>query len=129
MIYKLLPEFFNNSYFNQGSITIYSKNFAYDKGHPVNSTSVSEVINTKKVLVPLNVKDLQDLGLGEYVANESFSLFTDRELRFSSGSLLQKGDLIGYDGKLFKIIALLNYKTHGFYHYTITKFESEVLND
>lgn len=128
-MYKLLPEFFNNAYFNQGTITVYSKNFAYDKGHPIDGTTTTEIIKTRKVLVPSNVKDLADNGLGEYNANETFQLYVNRQLKYSSGELLQKGDLIGYDGQMYKLISVLNYKTHGFYNYYITKFESGVLND
>lgn len=128
-LYKLLPEFFNNGYFNQGNITVYSSNFTMSKGHPVSGTPTTEVIKTQKVLVPMNTKDLEDTGLGEFVGNEAFNLYTAKQLKFSNGTLLQKGDMISYDGSMYKIISSLNYKTHGFYNYVIVKFKGETLND
>jgi hypothetical protein len=127
-MFKLLPEFFNNAYFNRGSIKIRSKDYTMVKGQAVNGTESTETLTVRKVLVPMNAKEIMDTGLGEYNTGEAFYLYVDKVLRFSNGKLLQKGDVIEYEGFSYKMITVLDYRTHGFYTYVLNKFEGK-LND
>lgn len=129
MNFNLLNNFFNSPYFTQGSITLTSKDYYYNKGHVAKTLDSTYVIKGRKVLVPVDVKDLVDAGLGEYGANETFHLFVKQPLRYSSGSNATIGDLVTYDDYDYKLISVQNYKTHGFYHYMITKFKEAKLND
>lgn len=128
-MYNLLPSFFNDSFFNQGTITIYNRALSYDKGHAITTPKVDKVLKCNKIIVPVNVKDLVDKGLGQYNADRSFQLYVSKPLKFQSGSALQIGDLIEYNGGMYKLLSGLDFSTHGFYNYYITKMEDKRVND
>lgn len=128
-MFNFLTEFLNDSYFTQGVIKIYSNTISYSEGEAVAGTPTVRTVRGAKVLVPVNAKDLVDMGLGEYIGNEVFNLYVTAPLKFSNGTLLQKGDQIEYESNIYKLISNLNFKTHGFYAYTITKFKDTTLND
>lgn len=128
-MYSLLPAFFNDAYFNQGSIKVFNRAGSFTKGHIVSTETEAETIKCRKVIVPVSVKDLKDKGYGQFNADVSFQLYVDKPLKFSNGTNLDMGDIIEYDGFRYKLISSLNFKTHGFYNYYITKFEQVKLND
>ena len=119
--YEIIKQFLNNKYFNMGSLQIIQSSFSYSEGHIASVPQTPYTIKTQKVLVPMKTKDLVDKGLGEYGANTVFTLFVPKQFRFPNGALAQNGDTIVYDSENYKIISALNFKTHGFYSYTIAK--------
>lgn len=125
----ILNWFTGDGYFNKGNINIVSQDGSYVKGRFVGNAPITNTVYTQKVLVPATAKQIQDLSLGEYGTGEVFSLWVRNPLVFSNGSLLQKGDVIEYDGSRYKIEAVLNYRTHSFFKYTIGLLREAVLND
>ena len=119
--YEIIKQFLNNKYFNMGSLQIIQSSFSYSEGLIASVPQTPYTIRTQKVLVPVNTKDLIDRGLGEYGANSVFDLFVAKQFRFPNGAMAQNGDTIVYDTEHYKIISTLNFKTHGFYSYTIAK--------
>lgn len=126
---EMLKYFINYGFFNRGTITITGRTVSYNKGHAEIINTETRTITTSKMLIPLNPKEVVDLGLGEYAANDSFSLYTRGELRFQSGASVRKGDIIIFKSKDYKIISCLDFETHGFFKYIITRTEEQVLND
>lgn len=129
MNFDLLKNFFNNAYFIQGTITITSRSFDYTDGHRVTITGESRTVKVRKVLTPVSAKDLADMGLGEYISDSTYDLYTKAALQYSSGSSLKLGDMITVDGDAYKLISQLNISTHGFYRYTITRIMASELNE
>lgn len=125
----VINSFLMDSYFTQGTVTVTGKDFYYNKGHVEYVSGATTTLRQKKILVPVKEKDLVDAGLGEYVGNESFTLFTKTPLVFSSGAASKVGDIITYKNKKYKIISQLDFETHGFYKYLITKLKDDELND
>jgi len=128
-VYNLLPSFFNDAYFNQGTIKIYNRATSYNKGHIVNSEVLYETLTCRKIIIPVSARELTDKGLGQYNTNVTFQLYVSKPLKFSSGSKLQVGDIVEYNSEKYKLISELNFNTHGFYNYFITKFEDTRVND
>jgi len=127
---NILNEFLNDEWFNEGDIIISSRSSGtYVKGRYVNGTETTETISVNKVIVPVTAKAIADAGIGEYGTGEVFSLWVEDALVFNSGSSLKKGDTVIYDGDKYKILSVLNYKTHDFYKYTLGLQREGTLND
>jgi len=129
MIVNIFRQILNNYPFPQEVLTIKSRTFAVNEGHEETSTTVITTIKQKKVIVPMNGKELVDAGLGQYAANETYALYTGTPLKIQSGTLLQKTDVITKGGFDFQIISIEDYKEQGFYRYVITKLMETQLND
>jgi hypothetical protein len=127
--FEILKQFLNHGYFTQGTIMVMSAKFTYEKGHMVQTYSMPEVIKTRKVLVPTNANELVNMGLGEYSAKETYSLFTETPLKFQSGTNLQSNDIVVYKGVNHKILSVMDFSTHGFFKYIITKQMEAKLGD
>lgn len=126
---NVITQFLNNAFFSQGTITIQPKHFYYDQGTLVETLGTSYIVKARKVLVPVNTRDLKQVGMGEYTADETFSLFVDKPLNYVNGTALQQGDVITYDSTSYKLVSSLNFKTHGFYKYLISKLKTDTLDD
>lgn len=125
----ILQDFLNTAWFNSGSVTITSKTGGYVDGLWTDAGSTTEVIDVRKVLVPMNARAIADRGLGEFSEGEVFSLFTEKPLRLSNGTELRKGDTIQYDGFIYKLMSQLNFTTHNFWKYTVVKYKETSLGD
>jgi hypothetical protein len=126
--FEIIKQFLNNKYFNMGTLEIIQSSFSYSEGHIASVPQTPYTIRTQKVLVPLKTKDLIEQGFGEYAANTVFTLFVPKQFRFPNGILAQNGDTIVYDSENYKIISALNFKTHGFYSYTLAKQNTSSLS-
>ena len=129
MIYNALKQYINNYPYPQEVLTVKSRNFQAIEGHVSNINLPIYTIKQKKIIVPVNPKELVDTGFGQYAGNETYALFTLTPLKIQSGTLLQKTDIIVKDGFDFTIISVENYAQQGFYKYIITKLMENVEND
>ena len=75
-----LKEFRGDRYFSTGELTLTPHTFSYTKGQVADVSGTPIKLRSQKILVPVNVKDLIDMGFGEYVANETFTLFINKPL-------------------------------------------------
>lgn len=129
MSFELLKEFFGDAWFIQGTITLTSHTFTYSEGEVSDTQTSSVAIKGKKLLIPVSEKDLIDAGMGQYVTNGSYYLYTRNPLKYPNGTLGQKGDKVEFNNEVYTLISQLPYGHHGFYKYLITKYMPNTVAD
>lgn len=126
---RILNFHMNYSFFTSGNITIISQGGSYINGIYTDGASIQEVVATKKVMVPIAPKQITALGIGEFSYGEVYSLFVPKALKFSNGTLLDKGDSIEFKTKRYKVMSCLDFESHGFYKYILTLQREGKVND
>ena len=120
MTNDLLSEFLDDAYFKQ-TITLITKIVTRIKGRTevtgTNETSIDGIVQNVKE------KDLINAGLGQFTANNAYSLFTQTTIDQSLNNLIR------YEDKLFKIKKTGAWNNYGFNKYIIYQYNDEVLND
>lgn len=118
---EMLQEFLSDEFF-QRTISLVTKAITYVKGSAVIGTPVTIQID---VITPQVVKEreLINLGLGEYTDNENYSFFSDVEIDQT------KNNYITFEGKTYKIIKTLPWRSYGFRKYIMSQYNEDNLND
>lgn len=116
----LLTEFLEDDYFKQ-TVTLITKIVTRVKGRTeVTGTNESPIDG---IVQSVKAKDLENAGLGQFTANEAYSLHTQTIIDQSLNNLVR------FENKLFKIKKVSAWNSYGFNKYIIYQYNDQVLND
>lgn len=124
----IFSHFRNIEFFKTPPLTFSSYTFQYVNGQNTKTLTKTRVVRDAKLVVPIEAKELMELGQGQYSANETYAVYLPKPVQFEDGTLSKVSDHVSYKGKDYKIMSVLNFSDQGFYKYIITHYTETSLN-
>lgn len=117
---EMLQEFLNDEFFKE-IISLVTRSVSYVKGAAVTGGPVTTSIEA--IVQVIKDKELINLGLGQYTDNENYSVITETEIDQT------QNNYILFQGKTYKIVKMLSWRSYGFRKYVISQYNETNLND